>query len=328
MGKIFLNYQWRIFLLLLFPWFFLGGPGYESSRIFKEVWNVGHIIFFAIFTLEANRWMTSWSRQAKNISIILAILALATGIEACQSFSSGRIASLQDIIFGLAGGLAVVTWKGANQQSLNTKILVRALGISGIILCMIPLLLVVIDEYLARRDFPVLSNFESFLDVSRWEGKGRITRVRKPVRSGQYALMVPLTTDKYSGISLQHFPENWSKARALTFSIYNPGDVVTLHYRIHDWKHKGKNQAYSDRFNGHTNLASGWNTITIGMKEIENGPKTRKNDINHIRGFGIFVVDQPVARVFYIDDVQLALDYSLWDWNLFDCRIVTLLDCK
>lgn len=148
MYKFFLNYRWRLFLLLLFPCFFWGGPEYESSRMFKEVWNLGHILFFTIFALEAD------------------------------------------------------------QQSFNTKSILHALGMSVITLCMIPLLLVVIDEYRAWRDYPVLSYFESFLDTSRWGRKGEVSRVKEPGKSGKFALMVPLTTDKYSGIFMNHFPEN------------------------------------------------------------------------------------------------------------------------
>jgi VanZ family protein len=305
--EFFLKHRWRIFLFLLFPWFFIGGPGYEGSRVFKEVWNLGHIMFFAVLALETFSYLTArhLASRTKYIFIMLLVLVLAASIEICQSLLPERVASFQDIILGLAGGLAVLTWKAADKQTLNRKIILRAVGMSGIVTCMIPLLFVVIDEYRAWRDFPVLSDFESFLDVSRWSGKGRVSRVRDPVKNGRYALMVPLNTDKYSGVALQHFPENWSNAQVLTFSVYNPGELVTLHYRIHDRKHKGKHQDYSDRFNKHTDLTSGWNTITVRMEEIENGPENRKMNIGHIRGFGLFVVEQPAARVLYIDYVKL-----------------------
>lgn len=288
----------------------MGGPEHENSRIVKEVWNLGHILFFAVFAIEADRYLTKrrLSRLTINTATMLIILGLATSIEACQSLISGRIASLQDIFLGLAGGLLILCWNEAYRQTLGRIIILRTIGISGIAMCMIPLVFVVIDEYREWWDFPVLSNFESFLDVSRWEAKSSIERVTEPVKTGRYALKIPLDTDKYSGIALRHFPENWSNARALTFSVYNPGDLVTMHYRIHDEKHRLGNQEYSDRFNGHTDLVFGWNTITIEMEEIENGPKNRKIDIDHIREFVLFVVEQPEARVFYIDDVKLLLN--------------------
>lgn len=310
MSEFLVKYRWRILLILVFPWFFFGGPEYESSRMFKEAWNLGHILFFAAFTLETDRYLTSrrLASRIKNTSTMLLVLVLAASIEACQTLMSGRVASFQDIIFGLAGALMILTWKDAGRQTFRRQIIWRLVGVSGIAICMTPLLLVIIDEYRAWCDFPVLSEFESFLDISRWETKGQTSRVSEPVKSGEFALMVPLTTDKYSGISLNHFPENWSKAQALTFSVYNPGESLTLHYRVHDRKHRGKNQDYSDRFNGHTDLVAGWNTITVEIENIENGPKNRKIDLNHIRGFGIFLVKQPVARVLYIDEVKLLMN--------------------
>jgi len=240
---------------------------------------------------------------------MLLILGVATSIELCQSLIPGRVASFQDILLGLAGGLLILIWKDADQLTSCRKIIWRLVGLTGITICIIPLLLVIIDEYRAWRDFPVLSDFESFLDTSRWGSKGQVSRVNNPVKSGQFALMVPLTTDKYSGISLNHFPENWSNARALTFSVYNPGEQLTIHYRVHDWKHhRGKNQDYSDRFNGHSDLASGWNTIEVEIKKIERGPKNRKIDLNHIRGFGFFVTMQSTQRVLYVDDVKLLMN--------------------
>ncbi len=74
---------------------------------------------------------------------------------------------------------------------------------------------------------------------------------------------------------------------------------------MHDWKHRGKDQNYANRFNGQAVLASGWNTITVPMKEIENGPKNRHMDLAHIRELGFFVVEQSYARVLYFDDVEL-----------------------
>jgi len=308
----FWKYRWLFFLLLLFPWFFIGGPGYEGSRLLKEAWNLGHIMFFAAFALETYRYLAArrLANRTKYIFTMLLIFALATSIEACQSLLSGRVTSIKDIIFGLAGGLVILVWKDSDQQSLNRKIFWRTLGSSGIAMCMIPLSIVVVDEYRAWRDFPVLSDFESFLDVSRWEAKNQITRVREPVKNGRFSLKVQLNTNKYSGIALKHFPHNWSGAKALEFSVFNPGETVALSYRVHDWKHRGKNQAYHERFNGKVNLTSGWNTIAISMVEIVNGPKNRKMELEDIRGVGFFVVEQPVEKVIYIDNVKLRMNNS------------------
>lgn len=100
------------------------------------------------------------------------------------------------------------------------------------------------------------------------------------------------------------FAENWSNAQYLTFSIYNSGEQLTLYYRVHEWKYRGKSQDYSDRYNGHSEPVSEWNTIEVEIKKIESGPENRKTDINHIRCFGFFVTKQPSNRVLYVDRCQ------------------------
>jgi len=106
---------------------------------------------------------------------------------------------------------------------------------------------------------------------------------------------------------VEFFPQNWANARELTFSFYNPGEQSTLYYRVHDQRHRGKKD-YSDRYNGHTELISGWNTIEVEIEKIESGPENRKIDINHIRCFGLFVTKQPCNRVLYIDDVKIIMN--------------------
>ncbi|MGB3209632.1 MAG: VanZ family protein [Desulforhopalus sp.] len=309
MGTFFWKYKWLFLMLFLFPWFFIGGPDYESPRLFKEAWNFGHILFFAIFTLETMRYSkaTDASTRQRYITIMLLVIVLAISIEVCQSLLTERNASTRDIIFDFAGGFVVLAWQYHGQNSPKRKIFFRTSGSALVFLCMLPFILTTVDEYRAWRDFPVLSDFESFLDVSRWQGNGGIKRVKQPVKSGTFSLMATLTADKYSGVTLNHFPPNWSDAQALTFSVYNPGEPVVLNYRVHDQNHLEKYQNYSDRFNGQATLRPGWNILTIGMGDIENAPKNRKMDIQHIRGLGVFVAGQPVQRVLYIDDVKLLM---------------------
>ena len=114
-----------------------------------------------------------------------------------------------------------------------------------------------------------------------------------------------MTTDEYSGLSLQHFPGDWSGRSGLAFNVFNPGLQVALHYRVHDQFHRDSNQDYADRFNGTTVLHHGWNEIVIPMTDIVSGPKNRNMDITKIAGFGVFVMNQTGRRVLYLDNVRL-----------------------
>lgn len=306
MGKFLSKHKLLLFMAFMIPWFFIGGPGYEGSRSFKEAWNLGHVLFFAVFTVAVDSHFRLCRRPIlTKFFFLLVVVGLATGIEFLQTLSPDRESSLQDILLGLVGGVLVLLWKDSGRVRNVRKNLLRSCWAGIIIICLLPLLLTLYDEFRAWRDFPVLADFESALELSRWENKEQITRVQAPVKSGSFALKASLTTEKYSGISLRYFPENWGGVRALTFSVYNPGEEVILHYRVHDWKHMGKDQEYTNRFNGRTKLASGWNTITVPIEEIVNGPKDRQMDLAHIRGLVFFVVEQPYERVLYFDDVRL-----------------------
>ncbi len=291
----------------MIPWFFVGGPGYEGARSFKEAWNLGHVLFFAVFTVAVDKYFYLCHRPtlAKFCRYLLVVAGLAFGIEFLQTLSPGRESSLQDILLGVGGAVLVLLWHASGRVNTVRKIILRGCGAGIIIICLVPLLLTLYDEYRAWRDFPVLGDFESALELSRWEDQDQIIRVQGPVKCRSFALKASLTTEKYSGVGIRYFPENWGTAQALTFSVYNPGGLVVLHYRIHDWKHTGRNQEYENRFNGRTSLASGWNTITVPIEEIVNGPKYRKIDLAHIRGLGFFVTEQPSARELYFDDVRL-----------------------
>ncbi len=248
-----------LFISLMIPWFFVGGPGYEGTRSFKEVWSLGHVLFFALFTVAVDSHF-NLCRQPTVIKFclfLLVVVGLASGIEFLQTLAPDRESSLQDILLGLAGGVLVLLWKSSGRVRTVGKIILGSCGAGIIIICLLPLLLTLYDEYRAWRDFPVLADFESALELSRWENDVKLLRVRDPVKNGKFALKASLTTEKYSGVGLRYFSGNWGTAQALTFSVYNPGEVVVLHYRIHDWKHTGEHQEYENRYNGRTSLAAG-----------------------------------------------------------------------
>lgn len=307
MRKFLSNHKLLLFIAFIVPWFFVGGPGHESSRSFKEAWSLGHVLFFAVFAVAVDGHFDLWRRPtfSKKCLFLFVVVGFASGIELLQTLSPGREVSLQDILLGFAGAVILLLWHDSGRRRMGGKILLRGCGAAIIMICLAPLLLTLYDEFRAGWDFPVLADFESALELSRWEDKDHITRVQAPVKSGSFALKASLTTEKYSGVSLCYFPENWGTARALTFSVYNPGEVVVLHYRVHDWKHRDEKQDYNDRFNGRTSLAAGWNTIRVPIEEIVNGPKQRKMDLAHIRGLHFFVTEQPYERVLYFDDIRL-----------------------
>ncbi|MEN8140235.1 MAG: VanZ family protein [Thermodesulfobacteriota bacterium] len=295
-----------LIILLLFPFFFLAGPSYHSPRSLLALWNLGHLLFFlALVLFLASR------RQEKKLtwSWSLTILLLATGlglvIELIQGQIDGRVASLPDLARNSGGailGLFLLAWP---QQIRQRPAL--ALGAGAIIVTsLLPVAAALVDEYRARRDFPLLSSFESSLELSRWEGDGQIERVKSPVSAGEYALAIRLTTAKYSGLNLHHFPRDWREMATLRLTINNQqATPMEITSRIHDMEHAIGEQPYHDRYNRRWTLEPGWNEISIDLARVAAAPAGRRMDMAHIRGLGLFVSRQEQERRVVIDEVRL-----------------------
>jgi hypothetical protein len=162
------------------------------------------------------------------------------------------------------------------------------------------------DEFISYRQFPILSNFETPFEITRWEGKN--ISIDKTVKyTGKASMRVELNTDTYSGISLQYFEEDWRDYKYLYFSIFNPEpDSLSMTCRIHDKKHTNGIQAYEDRFNQGFVVNQGWNTIKMDLNDVRHAPHTREMDMDQIISIGIFATRLPNPRIVYIDDVKLS----------------------
>lgn len=168
--------------------------------------------------------------------------------------------------------------------------------------------IVLIDESIARKQFPVLSTFETPFEIERWSGNNSaLTIDHDIVKYGKSSLKVSLTTAQYSGVYLRYFPEDWRNFSFLRLAIFNSSsELLKIHCRVHDRLHVINGFPLNDRFNGSFILDRGWNTITIPMEQILNAPVSRTMDLTNIKGIGIFVIRLPTPEIIYIDHVRLV----------------------
>jgi hypothetical protein len=169
-----------------------------------------------------------------------------------------------------------------------------------------PLTKSLIDEAIARRQFPLLSGFETPFEIERWKGDDRLSIESMTMPKGK-VMKIRLTTDQYSGASLRYFDGDWVEARTLQISLYNPDSYpLPVTCRIHDRQHADGNMEYEDRFNRSYLLMPGWNRIEIDLEEVEKSPANRRMDMRHIRGIMLFAVSLPAPRVLFLDEMRLA----------------------
>lgn len=303
-----LKYVLSTIIILLFILTFIGGPDYYASRSLKEIWNIGHILLFGLFSFYVVKF---WSKfRKKNIQSQIIILISITTIvsiliEFTQYFFASGTPDPSDVrrnFVGTALGF-LLTYSFNNKKLL---FFLRTLIVLITILEFIPVSLVFADEFRASSIFPILSDFESELELSRWSGDMPFVQSKTEVLHGESSLKFTFGTSKYSGVSLNYFPSNWIKYKYLKYNIYY-SDIDTLYFtcRIHDEKHRKSIQAYSDRFNRRYFLVKGWNEISISLTDVKNAPKNRIMDMANIRGLGIFTIQLSEPREVYMDYFRL-----------------------
>lgn len=299
--------------------FFLAGllamfiPSYSSPqglRSIEQFWNLGHVaLFFAAAHLAYSFYprlsLLTMPRQA--ILLTAGTLAAGAAIELTQSLIPGRVASLHDMMANLAGALAYLSL-------INLKQIKRYFLIHATTACLVAVVLwtpfrAVSDEIIAYWQFPTLASFETPWEESRFIGYAkqyRITTAR--AYEGQRSLAITFDTTRYSGISMQHMPQNWEGYSYLKFSAYNPQkQQIQLYTRIHDVPHaQSETMLFTDRFNRSFLLpAEAWTSIEIPLEEVKEAPQARSMDLTRICDLQFFVHNEPEPLTLYIDGIRL-----------------------
>lgn len=295
-----------LLLFMIYPLFFLGDSEGQSSKMWSEVWNIGHFIFFGLFGYFLDNYFLTlgFSRWRRFGLAVLIFFLIGGAIEVGQLNIVDRYFSWSDLVKDVLGGSSILIFKLSLPQVRSKAVTLQIVSILLVVIAFVPLAGSLYDEFCMKRDFPLLSGFESRYELSRWTGRAKIQRERSVFRRGQFSGKISLTSDKYSGVSLRWFLRDWSNYRGFAFSVFNPGASVLLHFRIDDKVHQD-NPVYSNRYNGTALLQKGWNDIEILMEDIKNGPRERFLDVVQVRSFGIFVMELKENRVLYLDEIRL-----------------------
>lgn len=305
--------KYRLYLIialgLLSILFFIGGPKYQSPRSFKAAWNIGHIIFFAllpllIFSSPKHRTInpTVQALIVIGITLILGII-----VELFQ-YGFDRTPDIGDLSRNMIGAMISIFFLLPTRESLSKPALkiMKTVTIILAIAQLYPIIIALVDEHQARQNFPILSDFQTPLQIQRWTEGDNISIAKPTHTQDNLSLKIDLTTRRYSGTGLKYFPKNWEGYDFLKFRVFNPSpEKITLTCRIHDRKHSKTNSGYHDRYNKTYEIPQGWNTIIINLKKVQQAPKSRKMDLKQIYGIGIFATQLPHPRTIYIDDLKL-----------------------
>ena len=281
---------------------FVGGPGADSLRSVKELWDIGHIVCFALWGYGYAAWRRG---AALRVGVEVIILSLGVGAltELIQS-QIGRSPSLNDVMSDLFGGalgyLLYCFWRYRASCWYAWLVLVVA-SVCSVIL-MAPTAKAVADDFISWRQFPVIADFETPFEYLRWSGSAGRRVVGKKGTADQHRLRVTFSTQRYSGITLRSTQTNWRGFRFFRLSVFNPADAFTMHMRIEDKLH---DNSYSDRYNHSVVIVPGENLVEISLEKVAQAPKLRQLDLGQVSKVGLFVGKLTSPKTVYIDDVTL-----------------------
>jgi VanZ family protein len=293
-----------LLVVCVFPLFFIGGPDWFSPTVFKNIWDFGHIIFFAVLMLllQTVKGFDSWRDW---LGATASVLALGIGIEFIQHFV-GRDANWLDVFHNLCG-----MWFGLFWGLRPTRIIWLLRGLSALLL--LPPLWLVIDSGVAdvqmRYQFPQINSFESrheFQQIRFNAAQVNAQASNANATQGSSSLKITFGTQRYSGVRLVGPYGDWGKYSALAMDFYNPAaDTIELAIKITDYSHDRGTNKFNDRFNRRVQLLPGWNSVTLSIDDIHKAPYQRDMQMDEISGLGIFTVDSPVERIVYWDNIRL-----------------------
>ena len=292
------------------PFFFVTGPAFGALRSVLALWDLGHVVFFALLAVTLyNYWLPAYYPPTNKIlCIVLLSAVLGLVIELLQLGVASRTVGWADLLRDLAGSAIVSFWNMAGQlprgcwQSYLARLLAVTLGVA----VLLPLHSALDDERRARREFPVLSAFERETELGRWRGSAGLRLVKSPVRQGEYAAEVLLQDEADSGVYLFYCPGDWRGKRALAFSVNNPGSALLLNVRVLDHLSPDGKQKIHGQYNTTVLLVTGWNDIAIPLQLIAAGNGSLPVALERVWAFGVFVGEPQGERSLFVDDVRLV----------------------
>lgn len=297
-------------LLTLTALLFFGGSQYVDDRLSKEIWECGHFALFsiAVFSLILFTRLKSNSFKTQFLWTSAFCLVFAIGTETLQHFV-GRSFQLSDILNDLIGGYSgLIISQISRHKSTKLNLCLAIVFFFGALLGCRGFVFTLIDEIRIEREFPLLGDFESKLEINRWEiGHARLELSDSFSSSGNSSLRVELTKGKWPRISLEYFKNDWSEYKYLEFDIKtDEPEARPLGLKIYDEEHIYTGYQFDDRFNQIVLLNKGVTRFKIPLEEVQRAPSTRAMRLDQIWTFSLFMEDLQKPYVFYLDNVRLT----------------------
>ena len=276
----------------------------QHDRLLSRLLDFGHFPLFAVVFYCVLGFLPRKTTGSRRWGVAVVATLLFNLIAECMQPLFGRSSGLADWFIGCAGCLSAALLNLPKEAGYT---FIRCTVVSSLLLVsLLPVGMVVFDRYAARTGFPLLSSFESPLELDRWQCHGcTIRRSRKNATDGCYALKIK--TEKkasYPGLFLVDMSRNWSDMESLRFDVFWPQDAgARLWVRIDDVPCP----AFGDRVQVAIPLHPGTNRIMLSRELVSTTSGGKALDLKAIQSFGLFLENGGPSLVFHLDNVALNL---------------------
>jgi len=290
---------------------FVGGPDADDGRLYKETWDLGHVVLFALLVVLALKLPRLQRLPVGSLILLCAVIAPAVGlaIEWLQLLV-GRDFEYKDVLADTVGAFCGLALHCVWQPGFSRW--VRGVGLAGLLLltafALRYIVMVMIDNTYMRDEFPVLADFETPFELSRWDSNlAQLSLTQEPVRYGHKSLRVDFLAGEYPDITLQEFLSDWRDFKSIRFSLFSSlNQPIQMELKIYDRQHAASRYDYEDRFNRELIINPGWNDIEVSMKDVQRAPDSREMDLAHMAALSVFVDELRQPAVFYFDALRLS----------------------
>ncbi len=299
-----------IFLALLFGLLYPKPILPDTDRSVYYLWESGHLVLFFLGCHLLYRFFPRISdftfvRQANTVLLTSSVCIAA--IEVLQSYISGKKIEFRDVVADGAGILLYLSFRSLHTGRKRYMFYGIALLLAGF--TFYPVCSSFFDEILEGHQFPLLADFETPFEATRFVGKTVSLEISKDrAFHGRHSLKILFAPGPWAGARFEYLPPDWRGYTQLHFAVYNPErQPVHLEILIYDITHWQRDLPYSDLYNHVVVLPAGkWTYTTVPLSQVHMAPRTRLMDMTRISGIGFFVEKQSHPITLYLDDIRLT----------------------